>query len=442
MRLLKSGRLFVVCKMNTSTSAKLFEEAKKHIPGGVNSPVRAFKSVGRDPLYIQKAKGAKMWDADGNEFIDYIGSWGPMIVGHAHPRVIRAIQETAANGTSFGASNEREIDLAKLIKKFVPSVEIVRMVNSGTEATMSAMRLARGFTGKDKIIKFEGCYHGHGDSFLIKAGSGVATLGLPDSPGVTQATAKDTLTARYNDIESVYELVENNKSQIAAVFIEPVGGNMGCVPARKEFLQALRELCDAEKILLIFDEVMTGFRLARGGAQEIYGIAPDLTTFGKIIGGGLPVGAYGGRGEIMQMIAPSGPVYQAGTLSGNPLAMAAGCETLKIIDETPDFYEKLEEKSAYLENGFRRTLAELNLNYTLNRVGSMLTLFFTDREVVDFDSAKTSDTNKFARYFDRMLEGGVYLPPSQFEAWFVSAAHAREDLDKTISLSHSALAAN
>ena len=428
--------------MNTSTSAKLFEEAKKHIPGGVNSPVRAFKSVGRDPLYIQKAKGAKMWDADGNEFIDYIGSWGPMIVGHAHPRVIRAIQETAANGTSFGASNEREIDLAKLIKKFVPSVEIVRMVNSGTEATMSAMRLARGFTGKDKIIKFEGCYHGHGDSFLIKAGSGVATLGLPDSPGVTQATAKDTLTARYNDIESVYELVENNKSQIAAVFIEPVGGNMGCVPARKEFLQALRELCDAEKILLIFDEVMTGFRLARGGAQEIYGIAPDLTTFGKIIGGGLPVGAYGGRGEIMQMIAPSGPVYQAGTLSGNPLAMAAGCETLKIIDETPDFYEKLEEKSAYLENGFRRTLAELNLNYTLNRVGSMLTLFFTDREVVDFDSAKTSDTNKFARYFDRMLEGGVYLPPSQFEAWFVSAAHAREDLDKTISLSHSALAAN
>jgi glutamate-1-semialdehyde 2,1-aminomutase len=425
--------------MDTSTSAKLFEEAKKHIPGGVNSPVRAFKSVGRDPLYIARAKGAKMWDADGNEFIDYIGSWGPMIVGHAHPRVLEAIQAAAENGTSFGASNEREIDLARLIKKFVPSVEIVRMVNSGTEATMSAMRLARGFTGKDKIIKFEGCYHGHGDSFLIKAGSGVATLGLPDSPGVTQATANDTLTARYNDIESVYELVESNKNQIAAIFIEPVGGNMGCVPARKEFLEKLRELCTSEKILLVFDEVMTGFRLARGGAQEIYGIAPDLTTFGKIIGGGLPVGAYGGRGEIMQMIAPSGPVYQAGTLSGNPLAMAAGFETLKIIDETPDFYQKLEEKSALLADGILDAVREMNLNCTLNRVGSMLTLFFTDREVVDFDTAKLSDTQKFAGYFNSMLEGGVYLPPSQFEAWFVSAAHTREDLEKTVNLSRAAL---
>jgi glutamate-1-semialdehyde 2,1-aminomutase len=425
--------------MDTSTSAKLFEEAKKHIPGGVNSPVRAFKSVGRDPLYIARAKGAKMWDADGNEFIDYIGSWGPMIVGHAHPRVLKAIQAAAENGTSFGASSEREIDLARLIKKFVPSVEIVRMVNSGTEATMSAMRLARGFTGKDKIIKFEGCYHGHGDSFLIKAGSGVATLGLPDSPGVTQATAKDTLTARYNDIESVYKLVEQNKAQIAAIFIEPVGGNMGCVPARKEFLEKLRELCTNENILLIFDEVMTGFRLARGGAQEIYGIAPDLTTFGKIIGGGLPVGAYGGRGEIMQMIAPSGPVYQAGTLSGNPLAMAAGFETLKIIDETPDFYQKLEEKSALLADGILDAVREMNLNCTLNRVGSMLTLFFTDREVVDFDTAKLSDTQKFAGYFNSMLEGGVYLPPSQFEAWFVSAAHTREDLEKTVNLSRAAL---
>jgi glutamate-1-semialdehyde 2,1-aminomutase len=427
--------------MNTSTSTKLFEEAKKHIPGGVNSPVRAFKSVGRDPLYIAKAKGAKMWDADGNEFIDYIGSWGPMIVGHAHERVIRAIQETAENGTSFGASSEKEIDLAKLIKKFVPSVEIVRMVNSGTEATMSAMRLARGYTGKDKIIKFEGCYHGHGDSFLIKAGSGVATLGLPDSPGVTQSNAKDTLTARYNDIESVYELVESNKNQIAAIFIEPVGGNMGCVPARKEFLQALRELCDAENILLIFDEVMTGFRLARGGAQEIYSIAPDLTTFGKIIGGGLPVGAYGGRSEIMQMIAPAGPVYQAGTLSGNPLAMAAGIETLKIIDENSNFYAELEEKSAYLADGISDAAKELNLNYTLNRVGSMLTLFFTDAEVVDFDTAKLSDTQKFARYFGSMLEGGVYLPPSQFEAWFVSAAHTKEDLDKTLQQNFAALKA-
>jgi glutamate-1-semialdehyde 2,1-aminomutase len=418
--------------MNTSKSSELFAEAQKHMPGGVNSPVRAFKSVGRDPLYIERAKGSKMWDTDGNEFIDYVGSWGPMIVGHAHPRVIRAIQETAENGTSFGASNEKEIDLAKLIKKFVPSVEIVRMVNSGTEATMSAMRLARGFTGRDKIIKFEGCYHGHGDSFLIKAGSGVATLGLPDSPGVTKSTAKDTLTARYNDIESVYELVESNKAQVAAIFIEPVGGNMGCVPARKEFLQSLRELCTAEKILLVFDEVMTGFRLAKGGAQEIYGIAPDLTTFGKIIGGGLPVGAYGGRAEIMKMIAPSGPVYQAGTLSGNPLAMTAGLETLKIIDETPDFYAQLEEKSAYLASGIADGLKKFELNYTINRVGSMFTLFFTEREVIDFDTAKLSDTQKFARYFGAMLENGIYLPPSQFEACFVSIAHTKEDLDKTI----------
>ncbi len=418
--------------MNTTKSEKLFEEAQKHLPGGVNSPVRAFKSVGRNPLYIEKAFGAKMTDIDGNEFIDYIGSWGPMILGHAHPQVIKAIQDTAANGTSFGANSVQEVELAKLIKKFVPSIEIVRMVNSGTEATMSAMRLARGFTKRDKIIKFEGCYHGHGYSFLIKAGSGVATLGLPDSPGVTQSTAKDTLTARYNDIASVQELVESNKDNVAAIFIEAVGGNMGCVPAKKEFLQALRDLCDAEKILLIFDEVMTGFRLAKGGAQEIYGIAPDLTTFGKVIGGGLPVGAYGGRGEIMKMIAPSGAVYQAGTLSGNPLAMIAGYETLRIIDETPDFYAKLEEKSAYLENGILNVLKEKGLNYTINRVGSMFTLFFTDAEVVDFDTAKTSDTAKFTEYFNSMLENGVYLPPSQFEANFVSIAHSMEDLDKTI----------
>ena len=418
--------------MNTEKSEKLFEEAQKHLPGGVNSPVRAFKSVGRTPLYIEKAKGAKMTDIDGNEFIDYIGSWGPMILGHAHPQVIRAIQDTAANGTSFGANSVQEVELAKLIKKFVPSIEIVRMVNSGTEATMSAMRLARGFTKRDKIIKFEGCYHGHGDSFLIKAGSGVATLGLPDSPGVTQSTAKDTLTARYNDIESVQELVESNKNNVAAIFIEAVGGNMGCVPANKEFLQALRDLCNAERILLIFDEVMTGFRLAKGGAQEIYGIAPDLTTFGKVIGGGLPVGAYGGRGEIMKMTAPSGAVYQAGTLSGNPLAMIAGYETLRIIDETPDFYAKLEEKSAYLENGMKNLLKKANLNYTINRVGSMFTLFFTDAEVFDFETAKLSDTTKFTKFFNSMLEAGVYLPPSQFEACFVSIAHTTEDLDKTL----------
>ncbi|GIU82968.1 MAG: glutamate-1-semialdehyde-2,1-aminomutase [Acidobacteria bacterium] len=421
-----------VSNLNVETSVKLFAEAQKHLPGGVNSPVRAFKSVGGNPLYIKRAKGSKMWDVDGNEFIDYIGSWGPMIVGHAHPRVVKAIQEMAENGTSFGANSEPELELAKMIKKFVPSVEMVRMVNSGTEATMSAVRLARAFTGRNKVIKFEGCYHGHGDSFLIKAGSGVATLGLPDSPGVTEATARDTLTARFNSIESVYRLVEQNKAEIAAVFIEPIAGNMGCVPARKEFLEELRKVCTEEGILLIFDEVMTGFRVARGGAQEIYGVKPDLTTFGKIIGGGLPVGAYGGRAEIMQMIAPSGAVYQAGTLSGNPLAMTAGLETLKIIDETPDFYEQLEKKGKYLAEGIQEAVRKKGFSFTLNRVGSMLTLFFTDSEVTDFDSAKTSDTQKFAKFFRLMLEKGIYLPPSQFEAWFFSYAHSTEDFDKTI----------
>lgn len=403
------------------------------MPGGVNSPVRAFKSVGRDPLYIERAKGSKIYDVDGNEFIDYIGSWGPMIVGHAHERVINAIKDAAGNSTSFGASSEKEITLAKLVKKIVPSIEIIRMVNSGTEATMSAMRLARGFTGREKIIKFEGCYHGHGDSFLSKAGSGVMTLGLPDSPGVTKSTAKDTLNARFNDIASVRELVAENKGEIAAVFIEPVAGNMGCVMADPEFLAELRELCTTEGIVLIFDEVMSGFRVARGGAQEIFGIAPDLTTFGKIIGGGLPVGAYGGRGDIMSLIAPSGPVYQAGTLSGNPLAMTAGIETLTIIDEDPDFYTRLAASCEYLYDGIRKNLAELDLNYTLNSCGSMFTLFFTSEAVTDFDSAKTSDTAKFTDYFGRMLEQGVYLPPSQFEACFVSGAHTIEDLDRTIT---------
>jgi glutamate-1-semialdehyde 2,1-aminomutase len=425
--------------MNTSTSSKLFEEAQKHMPGGVNSPVRAFKSVGREPLYIKKAKGAKMFDADGNEFIDYVGSWGPMILGHAPESVINAIKAAAEDGTSFGASSEKEIELAVLIKKFVPSVEVVRMVNSGTEATMSAMRLARGFTGREKIIKFEGCYHGHGDSFLSKAGSGVATLGLPDSPGVTKSTAKDTLNARYNDIKSVEDLVERNKNEIAAVFIEPVAGNMGCVAAEKEFLNALRELCTAENILLVFDEVMTGFRLAKGGAQEIYGIKPDLTTFGKIIGGGLPVGAYGGRREIMQLIAPAGPVYQAGTLSGNPLAMTAGLETLKAIEANESFYQNLAASCEYLYEGIANNLRELKLEYTFNQVGSMFTLFFTGEKVTDFDSAKTSDTKIFGAYFNRMLESGVYLPPSQFEACFVSAAHSKEDFDATIKASYMAL---
>lgn len=427
--------------MNTTKSSELFAEAQKHIPGGVNSPVRAFKSVGRDPLYIQKAKGAKIWDVDGNEFVDYIGSWGPMILGHAQVDVIRAIQKSAVRSTSFGASNVKEIQLAKLIKKFVPSIEIVRMVNSGTEATMSATRLARGFTGREKIIKFEGCYHGHGDSFLSKAGSGVMTLGLPDSPGVTKSTARDTLNAKFNDIESVIELVAGNKGEIAAVFIEPVAGNMGLVRSNSGFLKKLRDVCTAEKIILIFDEVMTGFRLAKGGAQELYDIAPDLTTFGKIIGGGLPVGAYGGRGDIMKMIAPSGSVYQAGTLSGNPLAMTAGLKTLKAIDADEDFYTDLEESCEYLYDGIRNNLKELGLNYTLNTCGSMFTLFFTEEKVTDFDSAKTSDTEKFAKYFNQMLEAGIYLPPSQFEAAFVSAAHTKNDFDKTIVANRKALEA-
>jgi glutamate-1-semialdehyde 2,1-aminomutase len=425
--------------MNTSRSSELFAEAQKHIPGGVNSPVRAFKSVGRDPLYIAKASGSRIFDVDGNEFIDYIGSWGPMILGHSYPRVIDAIKKAADDSTSFGASSEKEITLAKLVKKFVPSIEIIRMVNSGTEATMSAMRAARGFMGREKIIKFEGCYHGHGDSFLSKAGSGVATLGLPDSPGVTKSTAADTLNARYNDIASVQALTEQNKGQIAAVFIEPVAGNMGCVMADRSFLKQLRDLCTAEGIILIFDEVMSGFRVARGGAQELYGITADLTTFGKIIGGGLPVGAYGGRRDIMQLIAPSGPIYQAGTLSGNPLAMTAGIETLGAIDEDPKFYETLAASCDYLYDRLRENLSKLNLDYTVNSCGSMFTLFFTGEEVIDLDTAKTSDTAMFTAYFNDMLENGVYLPPSQYEACFVSNAHSRADLDETIAANYNAL---
>jgi glutamate-1-semialdehyde 2,1-aminomutase len=425
--------------MKIKKSKKLFEEAVKLMPGGVNSPVRAFKSVGGNPLYIKKAKGSKITDVDGNTFIDYVGSWGPMILGFGNKKVNEAIAEELKNGTSFGTCSETEVKLAKLITKIVPSVEMVRMVNSGTEAVMSAARAARGFTCKDKIIKFEGNYHGHYDSFLIKAGSGVATLGLPDSPGVTKGSASDTLVADYNNIESVYRLVESNKNQIAAIVIEPVAGNMGCVPADKEFLEKLRKLTLSENIILIFDEVMSGFRIAKGGAQELYGIKPDMTTFGKIIGGGLPVGAYGGRKDIMEMVAPSGPVYQAGTLSGNPLAMAAGYETLKVIQKDKNFYSKLNKKSEMLYKGIRDNMKSLGMDYTLNSCGSMFTLFFTNSKVTDYNSAKTSDTSLFALYFNEMLKSGIYITPSQFEANFVSASHSKQDIERTIKANYKAL---
>ena len=397
--------------MKTSKSTKLFQKAQKLIPGGVNSPVRAFKSVGINPLFIGKARGSHLWDVDGNKYIDYVGSWGPMILGHAHPRIVRAVQQAAKDGTSFGAPTEREVKIAELISKIMPSMEMVRMVNSGTEATMSAIRLARAYTGRDKIIKFEGCYHGHGDSFLIKAGSGAATLGIPDSPGVTKGTAVDTLNAKFNNIESVRDLLLEFPSQVAAIIVEPVVGNMGCVPPRKGFLQELRSLCTENKIVLIFDEVMTGFRVALGGAQELFGVKPDLTTLGKIIGGGLPVGAYGGKRALMKMVAPIGQMYQAGTLSGNPLAMAAGYEMLTILSEQKSIYKTLDERSKYLEEGIHSNLKKLGVNYRVNRVGSMFTLFLTEREVVDYETAKISNTETFSRYFRGMLERGIYLPP-------------------------------
>lgn len=427
--------------LNLTKSKELFERAKRVIPGGVNSPVRAFNSVGGTPPFVTRGEGAYMTDADGNTYIDYVGSWGPFILGHAHPRVVAAIEKTMKeHGTSFGAPTELEIELAELIIKVVPSVEMVRMVNSGTEATMSAIRLARGYTKREKIIKFEGCYHGHGDSFLIKAGSGALTLGAPSSPGVTEGTAKDTLNATYNDIESVRELVESNKGNVAAVIIEAIGGNMGVVPSKKEFLVALRELCDKEGIVLIFDEVMTGFRVALGGAQEVYGITPDLTTMGKVIGGGLPVGAYGGKKEIMEHVSPIGTVYQAGTLSGNPLAMAAGLETLKILSEENP-YPELEKKAVMVEEGFKNNIEKLGLNLCQTRVGSMSCLFFTDKDVVDFETANSSDTAKFATYFNVMLENGIYLACSQFEAMFISTKHTEADLQKTIDVNYAALKA-
>jgi len=425
--------------MKFSKSKKLFAEANLHMPGGVNSPVRAFKSVNLEPVYIKKSKDAYLYDEDGNKYIDYVGSWGPMILGHARKEIIDKICEAAKKGTSFGACCKEEIKLAAMIKKFVPSVEIVRMVNSGTEATMSAVRLARAYTGRDKILKFEGCYHGHADSFLIKAGSGVATFGLPDSPGVTSSVAVDTLTAVYNDIESVNRLFDENKNKISAVLIEPVVGNMGCIKPEERFLKSLEQICKNEGALLVFDEVMTGFRLSKGGAQEIYGIKPDLTAFGKIIGGGLPVGAYGGKKEIMEMIAPKGPVYQAGTLSGNPLAMTAGYHTLKIIDEDKNFYKKLNSNSEYLYNGLREVQKKLGLKLTMNTAGSMFTMFFTDSPVYDYTSAKKSDTVRFASYFKEMLLNGIYLAPSQFEAGFISIKHGKKELDRTLSSAYKSL---
>jgi len=425
--------------MNLKKSKQLFEEAKKYIPGGVNSPVRAFKSVGGDPLFIERGAGSKFYDADGNEFIDFIGSWGPHLFGHNPPFIKEALLNAIENGTSFGAPTELEIKMAKIITKLVPSIEKVRMVNSGTEATMSAIRAARGFTGKEKFIKFEGCYHGHADYFLIKAGSGALTLGVPTSPGVTNGNAADTLCADYNDIDSVKKVIAGNKGEIAAVIIEPIAGNMGVVKANDEFIKELRNICDEEKIILIFDEVMTGFRVAAGGAQEVLGITPDLSTFGKIIGGGLPVGAFGGKAEIMGIIAPSGPVYQAGTLSGNPLAMAAGYAALNHINENKEIYNELEENSLYLEKGMKKNLDGLGKNYAMNRVGSMSCMFFKEGVVENFDDAVNSDSELYGKYFHEMLKRGIYLAPAQFEAMFISTAHSKEDLDKTIAAHKSSL---
>jgi len=417
----------------------LFERARHVIPGGVNSPVRAFGAVGGTPLFFECAEGAYLTDADGNRYIDYVGSWGPFVLGHNHAKVIEAIHRQADRATSFGAPSHLEVEMAELLTGLIPGLEMVRLVSSGTEATMSAVRVARGFTGRDKIIKFEGCYHGHGDSFLIRAGSGMLTHGRPSSPGVTAGTAADTLVATFNDIASVRELFEQNPGEIAAVIIEPIGGNMGVVPASAEFLGELRTLCTEQGTVLIFDEVMTGFRVALRGAASLYEITPDMVTLGKIIGGGMPVGAYGGRREIMEMVSPVGPVYQAGTLSGNPLAVAAGLATLRTLIETKP-YEELEMKSARiaLELDFHARKNEIPV--TINRVGSMLTLFFTEGPVTNFAGAVASDTDRFAKFFHAMLDRGVYLPPSQFEAWFVSIAHGEDELARTLAMAAEAFA--
>jgi glutamate-1-semialdehyde 2,1-aminomutase len=422
-------------------SEELFNKAKNYIPGGVNSPVRAFKSVGGNPIFIQKAKGAYLFDEDGNKYIDLINSWGPMILGHAFSPIQEAVSKAIENSFSFGAPTRKEVEMAELITSMVPTIEKVRMVNSGTEATMSAIRLARGFTGRDKIIKFEGCYHGHGDSFLIAAGSGAVTMGVPDSPGVTKGVANDTLTAPYNDLDAVKKLVDANKNQIAALILEPVVGNMGCVLPNEGFLEGLRKICKEDGILLIFDEVMTGFRLAKGGAAERFGIKPDLTTLGKIIGGGMPVGAYGGRKEIMDFVSPQGPVYQAGTLSGNPIAMSAGYAMLTYLNEHPDIYAKLESVGNQLVSGIKQSLDKLKMNYTINQIGSMYSLFFTDKKVVDFETAKTSDTVSFGKYFHNMLQRGIYLAPSQYESLFLSVALTDSDIKNILQANEESLIA-
>lgn len=414
-------------------SEMLFERAVKRIPGGVNSPVRAFGSVGETPRFIASAKGSRLTDADGTAYLDYVGSWGPMILGHSHPVILEAVEQVCRKGLSFGAATEAEVEMAELICSIVPSVQMVRMVNSGTEAVMSAVRAARGYTGRNKIIKFAGCYHGHSDAMLVKAGSGAMTAGVPDSAGVPSGCTEDTLTAVYNDLKSVENLFELCGKEIAAVIAEPVGANMGVVLPEEGFLEGLRRICSEHGSLLIFDEVITGFRLSLSGAQGFYGIEPDLTTFGKIIGGGMPVGAYGGRRDVMEMVAPAGPVYQAGTLSGNPVAMAAGLAQIRLLRDTPGFYEKLHEKSDRLFTGMKEILKEAESPYQLNHIGSLGCLFFTEQPVRDYASAKTSDTEAFARYFSHMLKEGIYLAPSQFEAMFVSAAVTEEEIDETLA---------
>jgi glutamate-1-semialdehyde 2,1-aminomutase len=424
--------------MKRTQSEALFQEAQQYIPGGVNSPVRAFKAVGGNPLFIAKAKGPRITDVDGNEFIDYVSSWGPMIFGHAHPKIVDAVSKQAQLGTSFGAPTELETRLARMVVEAVPSIDSVRLVSSGTEATLSALRLARGFTGRDKIVKFEGCYHGHGDSLLVKAGSGVLSLGLPDCPGIVSDLAKNTLNVQYNDAQAIKELFSKMGKEIACLIVEPVGGNMGVVPPQPGFLELLREVTAESGTLLIFDEVITGFRVSYGGAQKLYGVTPDLTCLGKIIGGGLPVGAYGGKKEIMDHIAPVGAVYQAGTLSGNPLAVTAGIEMLNLLSQA-GVYEDLEKKSERLTNGFKENVKKLGITATFTRVGSIFSMFFTDQEIINFDSVKTSDTEFFKRYFNAMLEEGIYIAPSQFEAGFMSAVHTDADIDQTIEAQYRAL---